>query len=675
MDEEQLYQSLMKWLRTFPVNLKGTEENISEGVSMAQVLNILAPDYFNPTWLSKVTPVKDNKRLKVNNIRKVVSSTVDYLKDVTGMQLAEFPVPDVNKVVEGDKGHVGRLLQLILGVAINCGKQTEHIQMIMEMEEEVQRVVMMAIQELHGYPTHSINSLHPIEDDTQVKKLIEDMEKTREEKERLAQRCHELEMMVNLLQEEKSNLSAEYEHLQAQVGSQGGSGQPADSGIRYIELKKENETLKQELESTEATKYELQTKVDELTGQLEESEDKQADLQKLADQSRTLKDEVDILRETSEKVTKYEGIIETYKKKLEEMGDLKRQIKYLEEKNNEYMQNNLDLEEELGKVSVKKPQLEVYKKEINELNAKLSGEHDRADKLSFENAKLMEKLETLSAEKDRILAEKNALKEMNEELKLTVEAGQHSPEYSRELGDDPDSAMLENIPASVKERLARLQRENKQLRTKVSSGSGSSEGEAVLQTMIEDLKEREQELSKKNREGNKRILELEARLEESSNPPPRIPGSREELELKLAEANKKISLQQENLQKKEMEMAGMEERYKKYIEKAKSVIKTLDPKHNPNAAPEINILRAQLSEKDKVIDELERESEKSKSLREMEEKLMATAFYDLGMRLQRGAVETRLANLSQGNSYLARQRQVNNNARKPNYNNQENYDY
>ena len=56
----------------------------------------------------------------------------------------------------------------------------------------------------------------------------------------------------------------------------------------------------------------------------------------------------------------------------------------------------------------------------------------------------------------------------------------------------------------------------------------------------------------------------------------------------------------------------MEERYKKYIEKAKSVIKTLDPKHNPNAAPEINILRAQISEKDKVIDELEKESEKSK---------------------------------------------------------------
>ena len=37
------------------------------------------------------------------------------------------------------------------------------------------------------------------------------------------------------------------------------------------------------------------------------------------------------------KVGKYEGIIETYKKKMEEMGDLKRQIKYLEEKNSEYI--------------------------------------------------------------------------------------------------------------------------------------------------------------------------------------------------------------------------------------------------------------------------------------------------------------------------------------------------
>ena len=69
--------------------------------------------------------------------------------------------------------------------------------------------------------------------------------------------------------------------------------------------------------------------------------------------------------------------------------------------------------------------------------------------------------------------------------------------------------------------------------------------------------------------------------------------------MKVAEANKKVSSLSETLQKKEAEMAGMEERYKKYIEKAKSVIKTLDPKQNPTAAPEVSALRNQLQDKDR----------------------------------------------------------------------------
>merc|ERR1712029_853858 len=130
-------------------------------------------------------------------------------------------------------------------------------------------------------------------------------------------------------------------------------------------------------------------------------------------------------------------------------------------------------------------------------------------------------------------------------------------------------------------------------------------------------------------------------------------------ELKVADANKKINQLNETLQKKDAEINKMEERYKKYIDKAKSVIKTLDPKHNPNAAPEVSALKVQLEEKDKVIEGLERETEKAKAIREMEERLMASAFYDLSMKLHRGAVEDRLKNLSQGNSFLARQRQFN----------------
>ena len=43
---------------------------------------------------------------------------------------------------------LGRLLQLILGCAVNCAAKQEYIQRIMSMEESVQHVVMTAIQEV-----------------------------------------------------------------------------------------------------------------------------------------------------------------------------------------------------------------------------------------------------------------------------------------------------------------------------------------------------------------------------------------------------------------------------------------------------------------------------------------------------------------------------------------------
>lgn len=47
-----------------------------------------------------------------------------------------------------DKCELGRLLQLILGCAVNCANKEEYIGRIMSMEESVQHVVMNAIQEV-----------------------------------------------------------------------------------------------------------------------------------------------------------------------------------------------------------------------------------------------------------------------------------------------------------------------------------------------------------------------------------------------------------------------------------------------------------------------------------------------------------------------------------------------
>ena len=383
------------------------------------------------------------------------------------------------------------------------------------------------------------------------------------------------------------------------------------SGMRqHKELKRQLEATQEDLYKMEKDRDESQVKVELLEKQLEESQMKEAELQKLADQARSLKDEVDILRETSDKVQKYEATIESYKKKLEELGDVKRQLKLLEDKNTKLVETNMDLEEDVRNSRNSKPQVDAYKRQIAELRTKLENENTRADKLDFETKRLLEKVEALSVEKDRVISEREKLKETNDELQeqIRLPSGDGEVMGPGLVDSEPDSGMLEMIPPSVKERLIRLQHENKRLKANVKGDSGDRNlDNNVLQQMVDDLRERESRLESSNRKLNQKILELEVKLEESStqNPAPRVPGSREELELKLAEANKRSAMLQDSLQRKEVEMQGMEERYKKYIDKAKSVIKTLDPKQNPNAAPEMSALRCQLTEKDRLIESLE----------------------------------------------------------------------
>ena len=75
----------------------------------------------------------------------------------------------------------------------------------------------------------------------------------------------------------------------------------------------------------------------------------------------------------------------------------------------------------------------------------------------------------------------------------------------------------------------------------------------------------------------------------------------------------------------------METRYRSYLEKARSVIKTLDPKQQGNNT-EVVALRAQIQEKDRTIKRLESESREKGKSREQEEKLLVSAWYQLGNR-------------------------------------------
>ena len=154
-DGHSLGHSLFKWLQTFelPVDTcdhpSKTISDLSDGVVVSHCLALIDPRFFDSEWLSKLKPdvPASNWRLKLSNLKKVLKGILDFYADVLGQHIRDFHMPDLSVIAErGDVVETGRLLQLVLGCAVNCDKKQHYIEEIMGMEEAVQHVVMNAIQ-------------------------------------------------------------------------------------------------------------------------------------------------------------------------------------------------------------------------------------------------------------------------------------------------------------------------------------------------------------------------------------------------------------------------------------------------------------------------------------------------------------------------------------------------
>ncbi|KAM9591039.1 protein Hook homolog 3-like isoform 3-T3 [Morphnus guianensis] len=699
LQRAELGESLLTWIQTFNIETPcQTVEDLTNGVVMAQVLQKIDPSYFDENWLNRIkTEVGDNWRLKVSNLKKILKGILDYNHEILGQQINDFTLPDVNLIGEhSDAAELGRMLQLILGCAVNCEQKQEYIQTIMMMEESVQHVVMTAIQELmiNESPVSFGNDAY-IDLERQLKKTTEELNEALATKEEIAQRCHELDMQVEALQEEKSILLAENQILMERLNQSDAIEDPnSPAGRRHLQLQAQLEHLQEETFRLEAAKDDYRIRCEELEKEIAELRQQTEELSTLAEEAQSLKDEIDVLRHSSDKVARLESQVESYKKKLEDLGDLRRQVKLLEEKNMVYMQNTVSLEEELRKANAARSQLETYKRQAVELQNRLSEESKKADKLDYECKWLKEKVDSLQKEKDRLRAERDSLKETIEELRcVQAQEGQLTTTALMPLGshEPSDSLAMEIVTPEIKEKLIRLQHENKML--KLNQEGSDNEKITLLQSLLDGTNLRKNELETENRLVNQRLLEVQSqvqelqkslqeqgskaedvsrnslllqkkleehleKLHEANNELQKKRAIIEDLEPRCNKSSLKIEELQEALRKKDEEMKQMEERYKKYLEKAKSVIRTLDPKQNQGAAPEIQALKNQLQERDRMFHSLEKEYEKTKSQREMEEKFIVSAWYNMGMTLHKKAAEDRLASTGSGQSFLARQRQA-----------------
>lgn len=149
----------------------------------------------------------------------------------------------------------------------------DYIRQIMELEESLQRNIMQAIQELETTFQGSLASRSGI-GSLSISNF--DAKLIQEDRDRLAQKCHESDRQIAYLLEEKNSMQQEIAKLQkeielyenptgssrAMIGDDGTSLGPAQPGsTRYNDMRRQLETLKEELLQAETSRddYKIRT--------------------------------------------------------------------------------------------------------------------------------------------------------------------------------------------------------------------------------------------------------------------------------------------------------------------------------------------------------------------------------------------------------------------------------
>ncbi|KAM6111648.1 protein Hook homolog 2-like [Phoenicopterus ruber ruber] len=664
---------LLTWLQTFaPPSPCASPQDLASGVALAYVLHSIDASWFNETWLGRIRDdAEDNWRLKVSNLRKVLQSVLEYWQDVLGQAVAEQHVPDVVLAAQcADPEQLGKLVRLILGCAVSCERRKEHIQRIMTLEESVQHVVMTAIQELLDKEPSETMAVEMYGNFDMQSRRYYFLSEEPEEAGGPQQRCLELEQQVAVLLEEKGSLAEENRVLReekAQLEADAGGA----ATKKLLLLQTQVEQLQEENYRLESGKEELRARCSQLEREARGLQARAEELSGLAGEARALRDEMDVLRASSARAGQLEAAVAAYRGRAAAAGDLRRWVRALEERHAAQLRRAAALQQQLGRAQAGCAQLEAARRQVEELSGQQVEAALQAEKWQVEFRNLQEKFEALNKEKERLLEERDALREANEELRCAQvqQSCLRQADAVLEDGTAPAGNLAaEILPAELRETVARLRQENRRLQAQEATlrlqrdqlqrqlhnadqQRLEATGVSELRTALGDQGDTHEELFllEETLEELEELPEAGADLqgEEELEPPGDGSGLRRMEEL------------QRSLRRREEALRILEQRCRRHAGGARTVMRVLEPKPpGPAAAPALRALRNQLQEKDALIRHLESDYERSRAQREREERLLVTAWYNMGLALQQQTSDGGGARGPSGGaqSFLAQQR-------------------
>lgn len=335
-----------------------------------------------------------------------------------------------------------------------------------------------------------------------------------EEGDDLQQHYLDLERQLVLLSEEKQSLAQENAALRERVGRSEVESASGLTAKKLLLLQSQLEQLQEENFRLESSREDERLRCMELEREVAELQQRNQALASLSQEAQALKDEMDELRQSSERARQLEATLNSCRRRLGELQELRRQVRQLEERNAGHAERTRQLEDELRRAGSLRAQLEAQRRQMQELQGQWQEEAMKAEKWLFECQNLEEKCDLLTKEKERLLTERDSLRETNEELRCA----QLQPRglSQADLSLDPTPSGLENLaaeilPAELRETLVRLQLENKRL---CQQEAADRERQEELQRHLEEANRARHGLEAQQRLNQQQLSELRAQVEE-----------------------------------------------------------------------------------------------------------------------------------------------------------------
>ncbi|KAF2071390.1 hypothetical protein CYY_007284 [Polysphondylium violaceum] len=696
--------SFVKWINTFP-NLSKTCQDLpelSDGIILNEICVQLAPKYFDIESLRQ--DVLDNWVLKSENIRLLVENLERFYTEELGITT---PLNvDIDSISNSDPQEIAKLVEYILHVTMESENKNDYIENIMTLDQDTQNDLMIVIEKIQSQHQSTADHSKDFEDGLSIGRTGDDQDEDQEDIMNTSYTSHHqkdkddrvvnLESQVERLRKDKDDLQNDLDEIKIQLSN------ITNERDRITQDKEKTEEvcqnlhqsliiLQKELDQTMAQTASLSAMNDEtikremaeLHIQIEAKDKQLQDLkkrldesQKLSSENRSLRDEIDILREKAANAELTEEKLKKHQKKIEEIGDLRKKIKELEDQNDNYIQQTLDLEEQLTKSVSFKSQADSTKQQMSSLKIEIA-------KLELSLKSMKEDRDKLSENFNAIELEKNSLESEVQNLRNTLSEVQQENEsklLELQMNLNSDGGIGDQVvDSSTKERIARLERENKKLK------EGSNDQVVELTNQLEEANLIKEDLVKKvqelevvitnngsstpgnnnnssntptlNAEQSSEIEALRLQLAESNSLVESTKRQLEETNLSLDEFKKQVVEMSQKQQSNESSEKFIEEntnlksendRLEGYLRAARNIIKDLREKNKSNQNKDLL-----LSEKDEYINKLENSIKQNGDVREQlmkqlkegreesqrEINLMLSAFLKLGLDLEQMKIQ------------------------------------